>query len=104
MTSRSSPVSSASPWEVPPPATSGHNGVASCIRHLGEQFVRARLGIGPKKHPGQDLADHVLGRFPDADLATLTHRIPDFIKNLETLISQGLPAAQNLTNRKSPSP
>ena len=85
-------------------SAAGHNGVASCIRHLGEQFVRARLGIGPKKHPGQDLADHVLGRFPDADLATLTQRIPDFIKNLETLLSQGLPAAQNLTNRKSPSP
>ena len=85
-------------------SAAGHNGVASCIRHLGEQFVRARLGIGPKQHPGQDLADHVLGRFPDADLATLTQRIPDFIKNLETLLSQGLPAAQNLTNRKSPSP
>ena len=85
-------------------SAAGHNGVASCIRHLGEQFVRARLGIGPKQHPGQDLADHVLGRFPDADLKNLTQRIPDFIKNLETLLSQGLPAAQNLTNRKSPSP
>jgi len=31
-------------------------------------------------------------------------RGPDFIKNLEILLSQGLPAAQNLTNRKSPSP
>jgi PTH1 family peptidyl-tRNA hydrolase len=101
MTSPSSPVSSASPWEVPPPATTAS---PSCIRHLGEQFVRARLGIGPKKHPGQDLADHVLGRLPDADLAILTQRIPDFIKHLETLLSQGLPAAQNLTNRKSPSP
>ena len=85
-------------------AAAGHNGVASCIRHLGEQFVRARLGIGPKQYPGQDLADHVLGRFPDADLTNLTQRIPDFIKNLEILLSQGLPAAQNLTNRKSPSP
>ena len=85
-------------------SAAGHNGVASCIRHLGEPFVRARLGIGSKQHPGQDLADHVLGRFPDADLAALTQRIPDFIKHLEILLSQGLPAAQNLTNRKSPSP
>jgi PTH1 family peptidyl-tRNA hydrolase len=78
--------------------------VASCIRHLGDQFVRARLGIGPKKHPEQDLADHVLGRFPDADLTSLTQRIPDFTRSFETLLSQGLPAAQNLTNRKPPSP
>lgn len=85
-------------------SAAGHNGVASCIRHLGEGFVRARLGIGPKQHPGQDLADHVLGRIPPADLAALTERIPDFIQGLETLFSRGLPAAQNLTNRKSPLP
>jgi len=85
-------------------SAAGHNGVASCIRHLGEAFVRARVGIGPKKHPGQDLADHVLGRIPDAEQALLNQRIPDFIQSLKTLFSQGLPAAQNLTNRKSPSP
>ena len=85
-------------------SAAGHNGVASCIRHLGEAFVRARLGIGPKRHPEQDLADHVLGKFPAADLAQLQARIPDFILGLETLFTRGLPAAQNLTNRKSPSP
>lgn len=85
-------------------SAAGHNGVASCIRHLGEAFVRARLGIGPKKHPEQDLADHVLSRFPEVDLSTLNQRIPDFIQSLKTLLSSGLPAAQNLTNRKTPSP
>jgi peptidyl-tRNA hydrolase len=62
------------------------------------------VGIGPKKHPSQDLADHVLGRIPDAEQATLHQRIPDFIQNLQILFSQGLPAAQNLTNRKTPTP
>ena len=85
-------------------SAAGHNGVASCIRQFGEAFVRARLGIGPKRHPEQDLADHVLGKFPAADLAQLQARIPDFILGLETLFTRGLPAAQNLTNRKSPSP
>ena len=85
-------------------SAAGHNGVASCIRQFGEAFVRARLGIGPKRHPEQDLADHVLGKFPAADLAQLQARIPDFIHGLETLFTRGLPAAQNLTNRKSPSP
>jgi PTH1 family peptidyl-tRNA hydrolase len=85
-------------------SAAGHNGVASCIQHLGEGFVRARIGIGPKRHPAQDLADHVLGRFPADDLQRLQQATPDFILGLETLLSRGLPAAQNLTNRKSPSP
>ncbi|MFM8904604.1 MAG: aminoacyl-tRNA hydrolase [Verrucomicrobiota bacterium] len=85
-------------------SAAGHNGVASCISHLGEQFVRGRIGIGPKLHPGQDLADHVLGRIPEPDQESLNRRIPDFIQSLSILISQGLPAAQNLTNRKTPSP
>ena len=82
----------------------GHNGVRSCIEHLGTEFIRARIGIGPKRHPQQDLADHVLGRLPPEDLAALERAYPDFTQGLQTLLSQGLPAAQNLTNRKSPSP
>jgi PTH1 family peptidyl-tRNA hydrolase len=82
----------------------GHNGITSCIQHLGESFIRARIGIGPKRHPSQDLADHVLGKIPDADLALIQKNIPDFIQGLETLISRGLPAAQNITNRKPLSP
>lgn len=85
-------------------SAAGHNGVASCLQHLGDTFVRARLGIGPKRHPEQDLADHVLGKLPAPDLDQLQARIPDFIQGLETLFTRGLPAAQNLTNRKSPSP
>jgi hypothetical protein len=50
------------------------------------------------------LADHVLGKIPDADLALILKNIPDFILGLETLISRGLPAAQNITNRKPLSP
>lgn len=78
----------------------GHNGVRSCIEHLGPGFVRARVGIGPKRHPAQDLADHVLGRLPAEDLAALERAYPDFIHGLQTLLSQGLAAAQNLTNTR----
>ncbi|MFM7398967.1 MAG: aminoacyl-tRNA hydrolase [Verrucomicrobiota bacterium] len=85
-------------------SAAGHNGIASCIAHLGERFVRGRIGIGPKTHPGQDLADHVLGRMPEPDLTAFTARIPDFLQSLSVLLNRGLPAAQNLTNRKTPSP
>lgn len=80
----------------------GHNGVASCITHLGDNFIRARIGIGPKRHPAQDLADHVLGRMPEADRADLERATPDFINGLQTLFMHGLPAAQNITNTRKP--
>ncbi len=84
-------------------SAAGHNGVASCLTHLGPNFIRARVGIGAKRHPAQDLADHVLGRMPEADRATLERATPDFIHGLQTLFSRGLAAAQNLTNTRRPS-
>ena len=44
-------------------SAAGHNGVKSLIQHLGEDFGRGRVGIGPK-HPEQmDSAKFVLQRF-----------------------------------------
>ena len=46
----------------------GHNGMKSIIAQLhSNKFPRIRLGVGEKPHPEMDLADHVLGRFTDAD-------------------------------------
>lgn len=78
----------------------GHNGVGSCIEHLGSEFVRARIGIGPKTNPKQDLADHVLGKLPEADLYKIYDGSHDFLKGIELLITQGLPAAQNFIHHK----
>lgn len=44
----------------------GHNGIKSVTQHLGEQYGRVRIGIGPKTHEQMDSADFVLGKF-DAD-------------------------------------
>jgi PTH1 family peptidyl-tRNA hydrolase len=48
----------------------GHNGVKSCMAHLGEGFCRIRLGIG---HPGDKrLVDrHVLGAFSKAEMESV---------------------------------
>lgn len=41
-----------------------HNGLKSIIAMTGSQdFPRLKIGVG-KKHPGEDLANFVLGRFP----------------------------------------
>lgn len=41
----------------------GHNGIKSVTQHIGEQYGRVRVGIGPKVHEQQDSADFVLARF-----------------------------------------
>lgn len=48
----------------------GHNGIKSCMAHLGENFYRIRLGIG---HPGdKSLVDrHVLGAFSKAEMVRI---------------------------------
>ena len=51
----------------------GHNGMKSIIKHLGgDTFPRIRVGIGGEKHPGQDLADYVLGHFKDDEKELLS--------------------------------
>jgi PTH1 family peptidyl-tRNA hydrolase len=44
-------------------SSAGHNGLKSIMRHLGEDFGRVRIGIGPKEPPQIDSADFVLGKF-----------------------------------------
>jgi peptidyl-tRNA hydrolase, PTH1 family len=54
--------------------SAGHNGIKSIIDHLGEDFNRIRIGVGPKKPANIDSSDFVLGKFTkvqQADLAAL---------------------------------
>lgn len=44
-------------------SAAGHNGVKSLIQHLGEDFGRVRVGIGPKQPEQIDAAAFVLQRF-----------------------------------------
>ena len=50
----------------------GHNGLKNIIYLSGSnQFPRVRIGVGQKPHPDYDLADWVLGKFPQEDAKTL---------------------------------
>jgi len=44
-------------------SAAGHNGVKSVIQHLGEEFGRIRVGIGPKEPEQIDSAKFVLQKF-----------------------------------------
>lgn len=52
-------------------SSAGHNGVKSLIQHLGEDFGRVRIGIGPKTPEQIDSADFVLARFSSEQQAQL---------------------------------
>lgn len=67
----------------------GHNGLRSITAHLGNEYVRVRLGIG---HPGsKDLVHNwVLGNFAKADREWLT-----------ALLEAVADAAPRLADRKS---
>lgn len=80
----------------------GHNGVASLLEHLGDGFVRYRLGIGPKDPPQMDLKDFVLGKFTSDQHTFLTQHLDTYLSGLDLLLSRGAEAAMNQLNRRDP--
>ncbi len=54
-------------------SAAGHNGVKSISQHIGENYGRIRIGIGPKDPPQIEGKDFVLGRFTKDQQAQLPH-------------------------------
>ncbi len=52
-------------------SSAGHNGVKSLISHIGEDFGRVRVGIGPKIPEQIDSADFVLAKFNENERENL---------------------------------
>ncbi len=78
----------------------GHNGVASLLEHLGDGFVRYRLGIGPKQPPQMELTDFVLGKFSPEHQIILNQKLETHLAGLDLLLSRGAEAAMNQLNRR----
>jgi len=53
-------------------SSAGHNGVKSLIQHLGEDFGRVRIGVGPKPEK-IDSEKFVLQRFSEAEQGQLAN-------------------------------
>jgi PTH1 family peptidyl-tRNA hydrolase len=79
----------------------GHNGVASLLSHLGDDFVRFRIGIGPRHPPEMDLKDFVLSPFTSEQSHLLDHSIDHLVSGLLLLIENGADQAMNLLNRRA---
>ena len=80
----------------------GHNGVASLLEHLGDGFVRYRLGIGPKEPPAMDLKDFVLGKFSPDQHRLVTSHLTSYLAGLDLLLTRGTEPAMNQLNRREP--
>jgi len=79
----------------------GHNGVASLREHLGDGFIRYRLGVGPKHPAAMDLKDFVLGRFTPDEQTIFDQQLTTYLDGLGLLIEQGPARAMNQLNRRT---
>jgi peptidyl-tRNA hydrolase, PTH1 family len=80
----------------------GHNGVASLLEHLGDGFIRYRLGIGPKEPPQMDLKDFVLGKFTPSQLSLISQHLDTYLQGLALLLESDVARAMNTLNRRAP--
>jgi PTH1 family peptidyl-tRNA hydrolase len=81
--------------------TAGHNGLKSIASHLGNDFVRVRVGVG-RPRGRREAADHVLAEFTSAErkeLPILTDRAADAV---EVTIEHGVERAMNEVNTRTP--
>jgi len=80
----------------------GHNGVASLLEHLGDGFIRYRLGIGPKQPQQIDLKDFVLGKFTPEQQTLVDQKLDHYLSGLKLLLENGADQAMNSLNRRDP--
>ena len=74
----------------------GHNGLRSLIQHLGNDFVRVRIGIG-RPPIGMTVTDYVLGRMESA----VKEAVPLAADAVEAVIESGPETAMNRFNARS---
>jgi PTH1 family peptidyl-tRNA hydrolase len=74
----------------------GHNGLRSIIQHLGNDFVRVRIGIG-RPPVGVTITDYVLGRMEEA----VNESVSLAADAVEVLIESGSETAMNQFNVRS---
>ena len=78
----------------------GHNGIKNIIAMTGTQnFKRIKVGVG-EKPKGWDLADYVLGRFPDEDRKKVNDAIEDAIGAVSMILHGETDQAMKCYNAK----
>lgn len=65
-------------------SSAGNNGIKSLTQHLGEDYGRIRIGIGPKNPEQMDAADFVLAHFSKEEQAQL----PSLTREVSAILSE----------------
>ena len=68
----------------------GHNGIKSVTKHLGEDYGRIRVGVGPKQPAKIDSTDFVLQKFSAEEQAQL----PNLTREVNAILSEYLYGAE----------
>jgi peptidyl-tRNA hydrolase, PTH1 family len=76
----------------------GHNGLKSLVAHLGQTFMRLRIGIGGSDEARQ-LSDHVLGKFDRTEQPTMDRAIQRAAEAIEHVAHHGIASAMNTYNK-----
>lgn len=80
----------------------GHNGIASLLEHVGNGFLRYRLGIGSSERPaGMDIADYVLGKFSLSEQPIIDQNLKTFVEGARLLFTSSPAEAMNRLNRRT---
>ena len=65
-------------------SSAGHNGIKSVTQHLGEQYGRVRIGVGPKEPEQMETSDFVLARFSRDQ----ERHMPDLLREACAILSE----------------
>ena len=79
-------------------SSGGHNGLKSIEAHVGSEYSRLRVGVGPLP-VGDTVIDFVLGRFSEHDLEMLKETVPKAVGALKSFINVGVEATMNTFNK-----
>lgn len=78
----------------------GHNGIRDITAKMSSMdYGRLRLGVGRPENPQFAVADYVLQRFSDSEMAELPKFLNHSVDAIEAIITKGLPAAANTFNQ-----
>jgi PTH1 family peptidyl-tRNA hydrolase len=78
-------------------SSGGHKGLESVQEHIGDNYPRLRLGIGPKP-PQQDIVKFVLGRWTRTEKQALKIVMEKAIAGVEAFIAYGIETAMSRHN------
>lgn len=71
-------------------SAAGHNGIKSITQHIGEDYGRVRIGIGPKTPEQVDSADFVLQKFSEGEQS----HMGELIREVNAILSELVYGAQ----------